>query len=102
MENGNRRSNVDNFLYYMLCKAMELDEGVLSGESVKKFFGCPSDDQLKAFLKTQKNLPYQESGTGRVIPKFTKHEIIFQLKKEYLKLRKNHPYLEPLDPAGVL
>lgn len=102
MVNSIEKTNTDNILYIMIRKAMDLEEGMLTGESAKSLFGCSTDGQFKWFLKPQKHLPFEVSPTGDVIPQFTKHEIIRHLEKEYLEQRIKYIFLEPIDPEGLL
>lgn len=102
MTNKIDQKNTDNILYIMICEARNLEEGMLRGKSVKVFYGCPTHAQLAGFLKKHKDLPFEISSTGEVIPRFTKWEIIHHLKKKYLEHRRKYICSGPIDPKGVL
>lgn len=104
MENNhqNQRPDIDDFLYKKLLQALELGEGVLTLENARTYFGFSNDAQFEIFLKTQNKFSYQISFVEKVIPQFTKHEIINDLKNEYFNLRSKYVFLKPPEPEWFL
>lgn len=98
----NRKTNTDNFLYHKLLAAMELPEGTLSIEIVKSYFGFTNQSQAEGYLKNQDQLLYQIAFVEQVIPKFTKQDIINQLKKEFFEMRDKYVFLEAIEPEWFM
>lgn len=102
MENKSQilRPKIDNLYQRKVQAARTFPEGVLSGRITRHYFGFSNDAQLKVFLKTQKHLPFQLSPSGKVIPQFTKWEIIHQYEKEDREIKQK--YISPETAEGKL
>lgn len=102
MANSLEKITTDNILCIMRRKAMALEEGILSGESLLKLFGCSTYAQLAEFLKTHKNFLFQALSTGDVIPQFTKHEIIHYFEEKCSEQKRKYICSDSISPEELL
>jgi hypothetical protein len=89
------KPDIDDFLHRKLLQAKKLENGYLPTKALREYFDLSNDAQLKDWLKIHSRLPFYITKDDELVLKFTKQDLIDEIKREYFKLRSRYIFKNP-------